>query len=173
MPPVLWQHSEPIGPLLGMQEDERGLLVRGSLLVDDVARAREARALLQAKAIRGMSIGYIARDTDHDVDQGITKIKEIDLWEVSIVTFPANRDAQVDAVKQFGDRLPGVREFEDFLRDAGGFSRAQAKTIAAHGYGRLLRDADRQNDGKLDVRSLLSEIGKEKYFDILMEMRHE
>lgn len=141
-PPVLWQHSwyEPIGPITHLEEDERGLFVKGKLLIEDVPRAREARALIQAKAITGMSFGFDVLVDEMDHESGILKLKKIDLWEVSVVTFPANEEAQIDGVKGFNGRLPSVREFETFLCEAG-FSRSNAKAIASLGLGQLLREA--------------------------------
>lgn len=144
-PPALWQHKtdEPLGPIVHMEEDTKGLFVRGQLLIEDVPRAREARALIHAKAISGMSFGFDAIDEEYDSRAGVMKIKKIDLWEVSVVTFPANEAAQIDGVKGFNGRLPSTREFEEFLREAG-FSRTHSAAIATHGLGRLQREAASQ-----------------------------
>jgi uncharacterized protein len=128
LPPVLWQHrsGEPLGPFLEMHEDAHGLFVKGQLLVDDVPRAREARALLKAKAITGMSIGYISRDDSVDRVTGVRTIRKADLWEGSIVTFPMNGLAAVSAVKGQIDTLESLADAERFLRDAGGLSKSEA-----------------------------------------------
>lgn len=128
LPPILWQHrsGEPIGPFTEMKEDGYGLFVKGQLLVNDIARAKEAYALLKAKAITGMSIGYITRDDSYDRLTGITTLKQVDLWEGSLVTFPMNSLAGVNAVKSAIDRLESLADAERFLRDAGGLSKAQA-----------------------------------------------
>lgn len=133
MPALLWQHrpSEPIGIWESMAEDESGLAVKGRLLVDDVRQAREAHALLKAGAISGMSIGYYARDYSVDEKTWIRTLKEIELVEASLVTFPANDEARVNVVKS-SPRT--IREFEAFLRDAGGFSANEAKKIASGGF---------------------------------------
>src|SRR5688572_16149522 len=59
-PPILWQHmsAQPLGPHLDMYEDEKGLYVHGQLLIGEIEKAREAHALLKAKVISGMSIGF-------------------------------------------------------------------------------------------------------------------
>lgn len=144
MPPVLWQHrsGEPIGVYTKIQEDDHGLHVEGQLLVNDVVKAKEAHALLKAGAIDGLSIGYEPVREEYDRDTKINKLLEIRLWEVSIVTFPANSQARIDTVKsmiQNGER-PDLPEFEKFLRDAG-FSKSEATAIASHGYRQMLRDA--------------------------------
>lgn len=97
---LLWQHrmDEPIGVFTAMFEDARGLYVEGQLL-KNVARAQEALALLKAGAISGLSIGYSPLRYTLDPDTGIRMIREVELWEVSLVTFPANAAANVTVVK--------------------------------------------------------------------------
>ncbi len=98
---LLWQHKpeEPIGVLTTIREDRRGLYVEGQLLLD-VARAREAHSLLQSGALDGLSIGYTAKQTEVNPETGVRKILQADLWEVSLVTFPANELATVTSVKR-------------------------------------------------------------------------
>lgn len=145
LPPLLWQHDrrEPIGVFTKMVEDEKGLFVEGRLLIDDIPQARAAYALLKEKALGGMSIGYREILIEQDHDEKVTNLLELDLWEVSVVTFPANEEATVDSVKSAlaGGGLPTLPEFEKFLRDAG-FSKSQSVAIASHGLRQLLRDAD-------------------------------
>lgn len=163
LPPALWQHrsAEPVGPFTKMIEDERGLYVEGQLLVDDVQRAREARALMQAKAVDGLSIGFNSIVEEWDKEQGLITLKEIDLWEVSIVTFPANQDSLITEVRgMFVDgQAPSIKEVEEILRDAG-FSRTQAKALVGHGYEGLLRDVEGSKDsvGKPVLDELIAEI---------------
>lgn len=128
LPPVLWQHrsGEPIGPYLSMEEQAVGLYVKGQLLVNDVQRAKEARALMKAKAVNGLSIGFVTREDSYDRVSGVRTLKKVDLWEVSVVTFPANPAAQISSVKSAIDAIETVRDAEAFLRDAGRLSNAQA-----------------------------------------------
>jgi uncharacterized protein len=97
--PILWQHmhSEPIGRMT-VEEDARGLRVKNARLVLEVQRGREAHALLKAGVIDGLSIGYetVKARTDRD---GVRELHELRLYEVSLVTFPANALARVNAVK--------------------------------------------------------------------------
>lgn len=97
---LLWQHQweEPIGVLMKIFEDEKGLYVEGLLLME-VARAREAYALLKAGAVNGLSIGYTPGRWMRDPDSGVRKLQVIDLWEISLVTMPANSAAKVTVVK--------------------------------------------------------------------------
>lgn len=131
LPPVLWQHrsGEPLGPFLEMREDSVGLWVKGQLLVNDVPRAKEARALLQAKAIQGMSIGYVTRDDSYDRVSGVRTLKKVDLWEGSIVTFPMNAAAGVSTVKSI-DALESLADVERLLREHS-FSKAEATALVS------------------------------------------
>ena len=94
-PKLLWQHDpmQPIGLWDEVGEDARGLHVRGRIL-SDVARGREAAALVKAGAIDGLSIGYRAVRTTRDT-QGRRHLVEVDLWEVSLVTFPMLSEARL------------------------------------------------------------------------------
>lgn len=123
---MLYQHdaAEPIGIWDEIVEDDVGLLMKGRLVLD-VARAREAHALMKAGALDGLSIGF--EMIDHEVmdvtdaarqyrsagplravDGRIRKLTRIDLWEVSVVTFPCNRFARIGAVKAADDMSPIV-----------------------------------------------------------------
>ncbi|MBS7803516.1 HK97 family phage prohead protease [Rhizobiales bacterium TNE-4] len=86
---MLWQHdaAEPVGLWTDMQEDRNGLRVRGVLL-PEVKRARELAALIAHGAIDGLSIGFRAIRARRDPTQRLRRIAEIDLWEISLVTFP-------------------------------------------------------------------------------------
>ena len=97
---LLWQHkqSEPIGVFEKMFEDEVGLYVEGRLLMD-VARAKEAGALMKAGAVTGLSIGYSPVRYRIDGDTGNRLLAEVDLFEVSLVTFPANEQSKITVVK--------------------------------------------------------------------------
>lgn len=159
--PVLWQHdpSKPIGLYTAMSEDARGLKVSGTLLKDDVALAREAYALMKARVVKGLSIGYYVRADSYDEKTSVRTLTELDLREISVVTFPANEEAQVENVKHAiqnmikAGQLPAVRDFEDFLREAG-FSKTQAAFIANNGLSKLHRG---EPDGTKGVLDLLSE----------------
>ena len=148
MPKMLWQHdpNQPIGVWEEVREDTRGLYVKGRLLLD-LPMGRQASILLKEGALDGLSIGY--RTIDADRDKGVRRLKEVELWEVSVVTFPMNDAAGVTAFKS----ATTEREFEGFLRDAG-YSRKEATAITLHGFkGHTgLRDAvsdDGQNEGVL------------------------
>lgn len=92
---MLWQHdpTRPIGVWDEVREDGRGLWVRGRLL-PEVAQAREAAALIGAGAIDGLSIGYRTIRAERDA-AGRRTLAEVELWEVSLVTFPMLAEAKV------------------------------------------------------------------------------
>ena len=153
MPPILWQHDREkvIGVWTKLYEDEHGLYGEGQLFVNDINKARECHALLKHGAIDGLSIGYRTKKWAYDEQQEVLELHELDLKEVSVVTFPANEDSRIDAVKSTlaSGQLPTLSEFEKFLREAG-FSKSQATCIASHGLRQLLgeptkQDADTQN----------------------------
>jgi len=92
---MLWQHdpAKPIGVWDEIREDEKGLWVKGRLL-PEIAQAREAAALVEAGAIDGLSIGYRTVSAERD-GKGRRLLSEVELWEVSLVTFPMLAEAKV------------------------------------------------------------------------------
>ncbi|MGQ0565940.1 MAG: HK97 family phage prohead protease [Gemmobacter sp.] len=94
---MLWQHdpARPIGVWDEVREDATGLYVKGRIL-DEVAQGREAAALLAAGAIDGLSIGYRTLRAERD-GKGNRVLSELELWEVSLVTFPMLPEARVAA----------------------------------------------------------------------------
>ena len=147
-PALLWQHdhTSPMGIWVSMEEDGHGLKMVGKLALG-TQKGKEAYELLKMGAVKGLSIGFAVPKGGEDYDEKtrINTIKQIDLWETSVVTFPANRDAQVTAVKSLLEKgdLPDIREFEQFLTRDAGFTRAQARVILNDGYKSLVtHDAD-------------------------------
>jgi HK97 family phage prohead protease len=112
--PVLWQHDayNPIGVTLDAVEDETGLAIKAQLITE-VQQARDATALAKAGALGGMSIGFSipnkAADgnpaTVWDEERQVQIIREVRLWEYSLVTFPANEAATIDSVKAAANAL--------------------------------------------------------------------
>ncbi|MGO6851604.1 HK97 family phage prohead protease [Rhizobium leguminosarum] len=137
LPKLLLQHSTWMvgGIYLEAREDERGLYVKGQLNLK-VNAAREAYELLKQGALTGLSIGFRTLEEEINRETGITHLKRVKLYEVSIVTFPANEAATISAVKSAPDT---IRDFEDFLRDAGKYSQQDAKLIASKGFNALLK----------------------------------
>ncbi|MDR7125384.1 HK97 family phage prohead protease [Pseudotabrizicola sp. 4114] len=94
---MLWQHdpAQPIGVWDEVREDAHGLWVKGRILTE-VDRGREAAALLAAGAIDGLSIGYRTVKAERN-GKGQRLLSELELWEVSLVTFPMLSEARVQA----------------------------------------------------------------------------
>ncbi|WP_431221719.1 HK97 family phage prohead protease [Serratia sp. L9] len=139
-PAMLWQHKtdEPIGVYTEMREDDVGLFVKGRLLIDDDPLAKRAHAHMKAGSLTGLSIGYMLKDWEYDRTKDAFLLKEIDLWEVSPVTFAANDEARISDVKSAFARgeTPLPKNIERVLRDVG-LSRSQAKAFMAEGYSAL------------------------------------
>lgn len=147
MPKMLWQHRTDMicGKWLVMSEDDRGLYVKGNCILE-VDEGRKAYHLMKAGVLDGMSIGFNIVDGGRD-ERGRV-ISEVDLWEVSLVTFGANPEALITRVKA----RESIRDYEAFLRDAG-FSRNEAKALAADGYKALRqRDAGDEVDAEVVAR---------------------
>jgi HK97 family phage prohead protease len=145
-PALLWQHNsqEPIGVWTRMEEDKKGLYVEGRLLVDDDPLARRAYAHIKAGSVSGLSIGFRTIGEIYDQNLGAMKLTEIELWETSIVTFPANVAARVESVRAC-DTIKSIRDFEAALRDELGFSVRQAKRLASGGWS-AFQDRDDHDD---------------------------
>lgn len=126
---MLWQHrtDKVCGVWDDVTEDANGLRVKGRLLLT-VEAGREAHELVKAGAIDGLSIGY--RTLKSTMRSNVRVITEAELWEVSLVTFPMNELARVDAVKAAG---LSEREFERVLTQDAGFSRSVARKLMAGG----------------------------------------
>src|SRR6185312_11980960 len=113
--PMLWQHDtdEVIGTYPEMGENDHGLDVTGRIVLA-TQRGREAYALLKAGAIKAMSIGFTIPDgkADYDQESQTRHIREARLWEISLVTFPANTAAAITQVKnrQDGESLESLAE---------------------------------------------------------------
>ena len=161
---MLWQHdqSQPIGVWEKVEEDERGLFVRGRL-VKGVRRADEAAALLKAGAMDSMSIGYRVKEASDEAGGRIRALDEVELFEVSLVTFPMLPDAHVTAVKS----IRTIRDFERALRDAG-FSQTEAKAIAAQGFKGL---AEHRDDVKAEPVAEPPDTGG--FFDAIRQLERQ
>ncbi|MEY5100383.1 MAG: hypothetical protein RJA36_3102 [Pseudomonadota bacterium] len=132
LPAMLWQHDAgtPIGVWTDMAEDSKGLRVKGQLALETV-KGKEAHALLKLGAINGLSIGFMSKQWAYDRETDVRTLTEIDLWEVSLVTFPANEKARITGVKAADlAGIQTIRQAEQALRDAG-LSADTAKALIA------------------------------------------
>lgn len=146
MPAMLWQHDsdKPIGVWTDMVEDEKGLKVKGKLALD-TEKGKEAHTLLKMGALNGLSIGFISREWTYDAKTDIRTLTDVDLWEVSLVTFPANKKSRITSVKS-GD-LPEIKTLKDAektLRDAG-FSHDAARALVSNVKNIALNEREAQD----------------------------
>lgn len=155
LPPMLLQHGGgmfggtaedmlPVGEWLSMQENRRGLQVEGQLFALGTEKGTYIYEGLKAGVLDGLSIGFQTREAVAGTRAGEPDrtLTNIDLWEVSIVTFPANPKARVTTVKAL--TVDTLRELERFLhRDLEeiGFSERDAKRVIASLRKYLQRDA--------------------------------
>lgn len=148
---MLYQHDRytPIGVWDELEEDQTGLRVKGRLLIDVSPKAMEVYGLVKGEALDELSIGYREIETKNDPSRpGVLLLKQLDLREVSPVTFGAlGRAARIDTVKSVleGGELPTVREFEGLLRDAG-FSKSLAAAIAVKATPHLRGEPEAEGD---------------------------
>lgn len=140
---MLWQHdpSQPIGVWDEVKEDEQGLFVRGRIL-KGVSKGSDAAALIEAGAIDGSSIGYQTRKATKGKD-GVRELRELDLWEVSLVTFPMQIEAGVTDIKEMesGNYAGLKRLVEKTVREAGFHDEAKAAAAACAQRVKGMRDA--------------------------------
>jgi uncharacterized protein len=146
--PMLWQHSSdsPIGVWDDLIENDRGLSVKGSLIMD-VPQAVAARALIKGGALSGLSIGFRTKEAEIDRTTGARKLKKLELWEISLVTFPMLPEAQVTGVKTSGEFDPMY--WEKSFRDEG-LTNREAKIATSVARKLVLRDEGRNGTGHRD-----------------------
>ena len=145
---MLYQHdpAEPIGVWESLVEDTRGLLARGRLALS-VARAREVLALMRAGAIDGLSIGFKTVTARRDPVRSVRRIERIDLWEISVVTFPMQPEARVFAVSP--DR-PGLI---DTARSRTLFDASKRARLPSGRHGALARIAAIAANASISARA--------------------
>jgi len=123
-------HKRPVGAWQKFDESGDGLNVEGKIAIKSDA-GRDAHALVESGALSGLSIGY--KTLRHKFEGKTRQLHELALHEVSLVPVGMNARAVVTQIKSLVEAggMPSVREFEEFLRDAGGFSKSLAAAIAA------------------------------------------
>ena len=140
-PPILDNHdaNKVLGVYQELTPDEKGLWVKGALNLETVA-GNEKRALMKQGAITGMSIGYSIYPGGYkfDREKDAWLLGDIELWEISLATFPMNTSARVSTVKTAFARggRPTIRDVERALREQG-FNQGDAKAIAGLASGTL------------------------------------
>lgn len=116
---MLYQHNHdmPIGVWTEMVEDNVGLKVKGQLAIN-TSNGKDAYELMKLGAIKGLSIGYTVKREEMNHDKGCRILKEIELWEISPVTFPAKVSATITGIKNIEECLT-ERDLENALRESG------------------------------------------------------
>ena len=146
---MLFQHDpdKPVGVWDEVREDERGLFVKGRLNKETKLGA-EVLSLVRQGALDGLSIGFKTIKATRKNVSGVRDLLEVDLWEISIVTFPMLPQACIEEVKGKScshRSLPSPRTLEHWLMRDAGLSRRNAQTLLSKGYGALqshgVRDA--------------------------------
>ena len=150
MPAMFWQHDpgEPIGEWSDVSEDAKGLKVTGNLwLGKGIPKAEQAYMMLKANGPKGLSIGYRTRNASYDEKTGVRSLLQVDLKEISVVSFPMNEKAKVTSIKShIADGLvPTIRDLEEILRDAG-LSAKATTLILTKGYDAYQRDVGAPSD---------------------------
>ena len=135
MPKMFFGHDWglPIGKWLSAVEDEKGLLVEGELTPGN-PQGDAVLAALKHGTVDGLSIGFQLKREDYESKKdGGRIIKQVSrLYEISVVNFPADGDARVEGVKSEDiNDIKSIRDLENFLRDAGGFSKSVATSLVA------------------------------------------
>lgn len=155
---MLFQHdpSMPIGVWDTLEEDQRGLRVKGRLAVE-TSKGADVAAMLRMDVIDGLSIGYRtpAGGSEWDEEKQTLFLKNLELWEVSIVTFPANSSALIDGVKSI-DEIDALdmKGVERFLREAENLSREAIKRLLhRHSHLVVQREAAKHEAAKSDELS--------------------
>lgn len=174
LPQMFWMHNpeKVLGKWTEMSEDDSGLRVKGVLA--DTPLGNEIRTLLKMDAVKGLSIGYSTVDSDYD-RSGVRMLKDLELWEVSVVSLPMNPLAQVAHAKSQlsarGEYVPTSREFEQTLRDVG-CSQKVAKRILSkvyEGESREVQTQDEDDEGR-DVLEALEDIEQHAIARQILEM---
>ncbi len=152
MPKMLYQHDpgQVLGVWQDMADDERGLRLKGQIATK-TQLGREVAELAAMGAIDGLSIGFRVLDDEWRGD--VRYIKKADLWEVSVVTFPMNQEARIDATKA---ATMNKRDFERVLTQDAGLSRTVARALMSGGLEAVKATQD-AGEGFDDLREALTE----------------
>jgi Escherichia/Staphylococcus phage prohead protease len=113
---MLYQHSahEPLGVWLAIREDSAGLHVKGR--VSDIERGRDVLRLIRDGALDGLSIGFQTKRARRDAATGLRTLLEIELWEVSVVTFPLLHESRITTIGAEDDAASEIRKAAEAMR---------------------------------------------------------
>lgn len=155
--PMLLYHDQrrPAGVWNSFKETADGLLVKGRFSMS-TRYGKEAHGLAKDGALGGLSMGY--KTIRHRIEGKARQLLEVALHEVSLVTIPMNERTRIISVKDImaGGNMPTVREFEEFLRDVGGFSKSLATAIAGKAAPHLRGDPEGKADELVEFLKALA-----------------
>lgn len=140
----------PIGKA-DVEQNDKGLYFESQLLMADPFVKERIYPHMKAGTLDGMSIGYdvLPFGADYDDESRVRLLKRLKLWEISACVWGMNPEARIETVKTRAKNVTNIREFEDLLRDVGGFSARQAKLLASGGW-EALQTARDESDGADD-----------------------
>jgi len=159
--PLLWQHnmSKPIGLSVELREDDKGLFIKGRISIRTTL-GKDAAILLEDKVIKEMSIGFFSKESD--MQDNIRYIKEIQLYEVSVVTKAMNPQALIKSFESLKDIEQSLKEL--------GLSNTEAKTLISKvkefsnqrdaEESKALRDAELKSGLITSINNLVKDIKK-------------
>ena len=120
----------PVGKWQSLEEDSKGLIVRGEL-TPGLSVSNDLRAAMEHKTVEGMSVGFTVMKDDFDMIATGRAFKNVAaLREISICTFPANEHATIESMKSM-ESITTIRDVEHWLRDSAGLTKSQALGIIA------------------------------------------
>lgn len=147
-----WNHYGPvIGKWTKIEQDEKGLYVEGELSKGHSV-ADDAAALLKHGAISGLSIGYMIKDAEDNKPHKGRLLKDIELFEISVVEEPADNLARIDSIKSLSEAKT-LKEIEAAIRDAFGLSRSEGTAIVSS-----VKNCIKQSDSEAETSENLDEI---------------
>lgn len=165
--PVLWQHDTtmPLGIFSEIAEDKIGLAVRGLLPKTDTFVSGRVVPQMRIGSIQKMSIGFDAVDFSFEDEDKVRVITKINLWEISLVTFPRDEDANITEVNKIENLKDiDIREFEKFLKTGASFSITDAKKIISAlktaGFRDEKNSSDRDGEQWAEIVKELKSINK-------------
>lgn len=152
-PKILWQHNfnEPVGIIVEIGEDEKGLKMTTILPADDDFVSKRVVPQIRIGSVDSFSIGYVPVESEYDHEKDIRKLKKVDLYEVSFVTLPMNPQARIEAIKTLVKSYEGVEDTDDLCE------------VADMNYKWIPEEAKKRIDGKgFEVNGEIFDIVEEK-----------
>ena len=150
------QHEVPVGDWVSMKEDDHGLLSTGKIDLDHKDGPTVYSALKRG-AMDGLSVGFTMQSGDFEQKGEGRLIKNMALMETSVVSFPCEGQARISAVKADIPGLITLKDFEDYLRETGGFSKSVATAMVSQMQKVIRSDSEAQKQqiaAQLDAQAL-------------------